>query len=86
MLTYEIHPVMCDDIHYIDLDCKCFGISPHDYWLLLCFIKIKDWLDTHILYIITLQTCPSIIVMNIYLLSIQKAPFKIVIVLTHYKY
>ena len=32
-----------------------------------------------------LQKSPSIIVMNLYLLSIQKAPFKTVTMLTHYK-
>jgi hypothetical protein len=58
MLTYEIHPVLYDDIHYI---------------------------NTHILYMIILQNSPSIIVMNLYLLSIQKSLFIIVTMLTHYK-
>ena len=34
---------------------------------------------------IILQNSPSIIVMNLYLLGIQKAPFIIVTMLTHYK-
>ena len=58
MLTYKIHPILCDDIHYIDI---------------------------HILYMIILQNSPSKIVMNLYLLSIQKAPFMTVTMLTHYK-
>ena len=58
MLTYEIHSILCDDIHYI---------------------------DTHILYMIILQNFASIIVMNLYFLNIQKAPFIIVTMLTHYK-
>ena len=78
MLTYEVYPILCDDIHYIDS-------QPKDYWFLFCFMKIKDWFDTHILYMIILQNSPSIIVMNLYLLSIQKAPFIIVTMLTHYK-
>jgi len=56
MLTYEIHPILCDDIHYI---------------------------GTHILDMIILQNSPSIIVMNLYLLSIQKASFIIVTMLIH---
>ena len=81
MLT-EIHPIMCDDIHYIDS--QPFEVA-EDYWFLFCFIKIKDRFDTHILYTIILQKYPSIIVMNFYLLSIQKAPFIIVTMLTRYK-
>ena len=34
---------------------------------------------------IILQISPSIIVLNLYMLSIQKAPFMIVTMLTHYK-
>ena len=78
MLIYEIHPILCDDIHYIDS-------QPKDYWLLFCFIEIKYWFDTHILYMTILQNSPSIIEMNLYLLSIQRPPFIIVTMLTHYK-
>jgi hypothetical protein len=55
MLTYEIHPIMCDDIHYIDS--QPFKVAK----------------------------APSIIVMNLYVLSIQKAPFIIVTMLIDYK-
>ena len=82
MLTYEIHPILCDDIHYIDS--QPFKVAK-DYWFLFCFIKIKDWFDTHILYMIILQNSPYIIVMNAYLLSIQEAPFITVTMLTCYK-
>jgi hypothetical protein len=34
MLTYEIHPILCDDIHNIDS-------QPKDYWFLFLFIKLK---------------------------------------------
>ena len=54
MLTYEIHPIPCDDIHYIDS--QPFKVAK-----------------------------ATKIVMNLYLLSIQKAPFIIVTMLTHYK-
>ena len=82
MLTYETHPILCDDIHYIDS--QPFQVAK-DYWFLFCFIKMKYWFDTHILYTMILQNSPSIIVMNLYLLSIQKTPFIIVTMLTHYK-
>jgi hypothetical protein len=49
MLTYEIHPILCDGIHYIDS--KKFKVAK-----------------------------ATKIIMNLYLLSIQKAPF-----ITHYK-
>ena len=78
MLTYEIHPILCDDIHYIDS-------QPKDYWFLFSFIKIKYLFDTHILYMVILQNSPSIIVMNLNLLSIQNALFITVKMLTHYK-
>ena len=54
MLTYEIHPILYDDIHYIDS--QPFKVAK-----------------------------AIIIVMNLYLLSIPKAPFIIVTTLTHYK-
>ena len=40
---------------------------------------------THNIYIDNFANSPSIIVMNLYLLSIQKAPFITVTMLTHYK-
>jgi hypothetical protein len=54
MLTYEIHPILCDDVYYIDI--QLFKVAK-----------------------------ATTIVMNLYLLSIQKAPFIIVTMLTHYK-
>ena len=54
MLTYEIHPILCDDIRYIDS--QPFKVA-----------KVTK------------------IVMNLYLLSIQKALFKTVTMLTPYK-
>ena len=81
MLTYEIHPILCDDIHYNDS--QPFKVAK-DYWFLFSFIKMKDWFDTHILYMLILQNSPSIITMNSYLLSIQNTPFIIVTMLTHY--
>ena len=50
-----------------------------------CFIKIKDWFDTHILCMMIVQNSPYMIIMKLYLLSIQKSPFIIVTMLTHYK-
>ena len=41
MLTYEIHLIICDDIHDIDLDCKCFRIIPKDLLILILFHKNK---------------------------------------------
>jgi len=54
MLTYEIHPMLCDDIHYIDS--QPFKV-----------------------------TKTTKIIMNLYLLSIQKVRFITVTMLSHYK-
>jgi hypothetical protein len=54
MLTYEIHPILCDAIRYIDS--QPFEVAK-----------------------------ATKIVMKLYLLSIQKAPFITVTMLTHYK-
>ena len=52
--------------------------------ILILFHRNKRLKYTHILYMIILQNSPSMI-MNLYLLSIQKAPFITVTMLTHYK-
>ena len=85
MLTYEIHLIICDDIHDIDLDCKCFRIIPKDLLILILFHKNKRLICYTYFYMIILQNSPFIIAMNLYMLSIQKAPFISVAMLTHYK-
>ena len=64
MLTYEIHPILCDDIHYIDSQpfkvAKATKFDFCDQIIHMGYIVI----DTHILYLIILQNSPSRIVMN----------------------
>ena len=42
-------------------------IQSNDCWFLFCSIEMKDWFDTHILYMMILQNFASIIVMNFYI-------------------
>ena len=47
-----MHPILFDDIHYIDWQpFKVAKAIKFDF----CFKKIKDWFDTHDLYMIILQ-------------------------------